>query len=93
MYDTGAPVVTVLENTLGNIWFSYYAEGEYQIQSDGLFINNKTWIICPAGTGQGNTNILGVTNVNTIELATSNNSDILVNNLLSATSIEIRVYN
>jgi len=90
----GAPVATVLENTLGNIWFTFNnADGEYQIKSNGLFINNKTWIICPASTGQGNTNILGVTNVNTIELATSNNSDILVNTLLDNTSIEIRVYN
>jgi hypothetical protein len=44
-YNTGAPVVTVLENTIGNIWFSYYATGLYFIYSDSLFISDKTFII------------------------------------------------
>ena len=33
-YNTGAPVVTVLENTIGNIWFSYEGEGYYNLLSD-----------------------------------------------------------
>ena len=44
--DYGAPVVrTVLENTIGNIWFEYYAPGLYSIYSDSLFISDKTFII------------------------------------------------
>ena len=30
-YNTGAPVVTVLENTIGNIWFTYTDVGRYEI--------------------------------------------------------------
>lgn len=41
-YNTGAPVVTVLENTIGNIWFTYATEGTYIIYSDNLFTANKT---------------------------------------------------
>jgi hypothetical protein len=40
--NTGAPVVTVLENTIGNIWFTYNGIGNYNIYSDGLFTENKT---------------------------------------------------
>jgi len=42
-YNTGAPVVTVLENTIGNIWFTYNAVGVYNINSLGLFTENKTF--------------------------------------------------
>jgi hypothetical protein len=41
-YNTGAPVATVLENTIGNIWFTYSDVGSYNINSNGLFITNKT---------------------------------------------------
>ena len=92
-FNEGAPIVTVLENTIGNIWFTYFADGEYQVNSSDLFIIDKTWGICPANTGQGNTNVFGLIDVTAMNLATSDTSDILVNNLLSKTPIEIRVYN
>lgn len=41
-FNTGAPVVTVLENTIGNIWFTYNAVGNYVANSDDLFTINKT---------------------------------------------------
>lgn len=41
IYNTGAPVATVLENTIGNIWFTYYAVGQYKINSNGLLPVNK----------------------------------------------------
>jgi hypothetical protein len=41
-YNTGAPVVTVLENTIGDIWFTYTNTGRYSIISNGLFTDNKT---------------------------------------------------
>lgn len=44
-YNTGAPVVTVLENTIGNIWFIYEGIGNYSILSDSLFTSNKTTIL------------------------------------------------
>ena len=43
-YNGGAPVATVLENTIGNIFFEYTAEGIYSIKSDYLFTLDKTFI-------------------------------------------------
>jgi len=43
-YNSGAPVVTVLENTIGNIWFTYNDVGDYSINSNTLFSVNKTTI-------------------------------------------------
>lgn len=85
-YNLGAPVVTVLENTIGNIWFTYQDVGNYLVNSDGLFITNKTYINFGGFYGSENwINIYG--NSNIIELIGSNNS------ILANTPIEIRVYN
>jgi hypothetical protein len=43
-YNLGAPVVTVLENTIGNVWFTYLSTGVYLLNSDSLFTDNKTFI-------------------------------------------------
>jgi hypothetical protein len=45
IYNEGAPTVTVLENTIGNIWFTYGGTGDYSINSLGLFIENKTGLL------------------------------------------------
>ena len=41
-YDQGAPTVKVLENTIGNVYFSYNETGQYDINSGGLFSTDKT---------------------------------------------------
>jgi hypothetical protein len=51
IYNTGAPVATVLENTIGNIWFEDQGVGAYNCYSSGLFPENKTFIII-SGLGQ-----------------------------------------
>jgi hypothetical protein len=43
-YNTGAPVATVLENTIGNIWFTYQTPGTYKCWSDRLFTVDKTTV-------------------------------------------------
>jgi hypothetical protein len=43
--NIGAPVATVLENTIGNIWFTYNGVGNYSANSDGLFTTNKSIIL------------------------------------------------
>jgi hypothetical protein len=43
-YNTGAPVAIVLQNTIGNIWFTYESVGTYPCVSDNLFIEDKTAI-------------------------------------------------
>jgi len=45
-----APVATVLENTIGNIWFEYNSVGAYLVKSDNLFIDGKTtFLLSPNG--------------------------------------------
>jgi hypothetical protein len=44
--NTGAPVATILENTIGNVWFTYVDIGYYVVNSDGLFTTNKSIGIC-----------------------------------------------
>lgn len=43
-HNTGAPVVSILENTIGRIWFTYNAEGIYRCYSDNLFEPDKTTV-------------------------------------------------
>jgi hypothetical protein len=92
-YNTGAPTVMVLENTIGNIWFGYENVGNYSINSDALFINNKTY--CSAtlsNDNYDNTNVmLGRDNDSIVRMITLLPGDGLFDN--SNTSIEIRVYN
>ena len=95
-YNTGAPVVTVLENTIGNIWFTYGSVGVYYMSSDNLFIYNKT--VCFIGsTGddptapsygylRGDANDLKY-------ILTQDSSNVDYNGVLHNTPIEIRVYN
>ena len=42
-FNTGAPVATVLENTIGNIWFTYGGSGWFA-NSDNLFLNGKVFV-------------------------------------------------
>lgn len=94
-YNTGAPVATVLENTIGNIWFGYNADGSYSINSNGLFTINKTIGFITfndgGGLGLGDKPFLALYYDPTLYISTAtdgNPSD----GLLFNTPIEIRVY-
>jgi hypothetical protein len=93
-YNTGTPVVTVLENTIGNIWFNYEDIGVYGCQSNNLFTTDKTFILATP-----------TSDINAVSIAVTNQSESVkyispLNNSLNAfddgllnTPIEIRVYN
>jgi len=107
-YNSGAPVATVLENTIGNVWFEYVNVGEYNLKSTLLF-TEKTFI--PNGTSIGRT-IFNPTIIddgsgltdgfgyfifkgdnNTVWVKTLIGPEIFENDKLIGTPIEIRVYN
>jgi hypothetical protein len=97
IYDTGAPVVTVLENTIGNIWFIYDNVGTYFVKSNGLFVDNKTVVFI----GPLDLNI-GPPIVSTDHFVNDSSTYLIVTNdpnaasqdeMLFNTPIEIRVYN
>jgi hypothetical protein len=82
-YNTGAPVVTVLENTIGNIYFTYYDTGDYLANLLNGFPYDKTTVFI-----QGQNFIQVANNLDYIEIVTNS-----VDSQLSYTPIEIRVYN
>jgi hypothetical protein len=99
IFNTGAPVVNVLENTIGNVWFTYDDVGLYSVKSDELFINNKT--ICSlsnslfGGSADFNSNLIFYSSVaaNNEIFIISSSGGTYSNDQLSNTPIEIRVYN
>jgi hypothetical protein len=98
-YNTGAPVVTVLENTIGDIWFNYGgAEGGsgcYGVNSNNLF-NDKTIIFSgnKTGTWDSLTSISSVNYSNSsFDLITVAGTNNRIDDVLNNTPIEIRVYN
>jgi hypothetical protein len=89
-YNTGAPVVTVLENTIGNITWKYDSVGGYYIENV-LFENNKTLVLIGSLTSNDHTWFAQCYEpqvyINTFSSGVSSDS------ILYNTSIEIRVYN
>ena len=100
-YNTGAPVATVLENTIGNIWFTYTNFGSYSVESESLFTDAKTWVnsvivLGDAGFPSRGVNTSGVMYLNTettIGIRTDLDAFLQFNGILNNTPIEIRVYN
>jgi hypothetical protein len=99
VYNPGAPVAIVLENTIGNIWFTYESVGNYTIKKTDNWDDEKTWY---GLGGLGNPGSFDVYPGNptvsiessTLYLITSNNDfSTQLNNQLNKTPIEIRVYN
>ena len=94
-YNTGAPVVTALENTIGNIWFIYENVGAYYAVSNALFPGDKTTCI----TSQSAYEDTGVTFIyvdteNKIAIETGGfDTPGGADDILARTMLEIRVYN
>ena len=93
-YNTGTPVATVLENTIGNVWFVFDANGNYLLVSDNLFVNNKTakfggWTNLDLGIYF----LVGDGNDSSEAIYLSTGDPARANNILQQATIEIRVYN
>lgn len=88
---TSMPTAIVLENTIGNISFTYESAGLYFMKSSGLFLNDKTWYSILANWNGGSAHINNLTYIDdsTILIEMTNGID----NYLIKTPIEIRVYN
>lgn len=94
-YNAGAPVVTVLENTIGNIWFTYDSVGNYSVYSNGLFVTNKTTfhINLMGDDFVGNECLGYMQEPNSLGIITGTNGTLADGALTWSTPIEIRVYN
>ena len=90
---TSAPVATVLENTIGDIVWSYGGKtGAYLASIEGGFDNSSTFILFGTINYPINTFISSVNDSNQIVIQTFNGVD-ASNDLLVFTPFEIRVYN
>ena len=96
-YNEGAPVVTVLENTIGNVWFEYVSTGNYSVRSSDLFLDNKTTLSINLMGDDLGTGFLCLSYIqNTEELGIVTGTEIGGSQdtiLVWKTPIEIRVYN
>lgn len=93
-YNTGAPVVTVLENTIGNIWFTYNNTGEYYCKSNDLFITDKTAVFGGYYYASPGFNVYyNLPAMATNEFLIITGDPNTANGYLQNTPIEIRVYN
>ena len=92
--DEGAPVATVLENTIGNIYFEYRSAGEYACKSNSLFTENKTTIDIDAYCQNGNPGTsLIYRDLDTSIFTIGTYKGELGNDYLYNNRLEIRVYN
>lgn len=99
-YNLGAPtVVLLLENTIGNVWFTYQTDGYYFINSDNLFtlyktvsINDQT-VCYDAGSGEFYSLRINADGPSIIGMFTKDDTNLDVNSRLTDKLIEIRVYN
>jgi hypothetical protein len=94
-FGTNAPIVTVLQNTIGPISFQYVGVGMYNVVSAGLFIEGKTFAFIGsspdgnshasiASSGGGQSNFRGIQ---------SFINGVASNNAIGGAALEIRVYN
>jgi hypothetical protein len=95
--NTGAPVVTVLENTIGNVYWTVVTDGIYVGIVDENTIEQKQVVFTPtqARSTSSSSTFLKVDN-NSIDgevTITSTNGTINTHSLISDFPIEIRVYN
>ena len=101
LYNTGAPVVTVLENTIGNIWFTYGTQGLYYINNNVGWNTDKLWYGTSGIGNSGEINVnpgrvtISIDGPNPDLIITTYNNDYTssVNDQLKNTPIEIRIYN
>jgi hypothetical protein len=96
-YNTGAPVVTVLENTIGNIWFEYAGVGYYNVWTspEALFPIGKTVSFIGSVGEDVASASYGFLRPNGSDkfFILTKDSSTDSNNQLNNTPIEIRVYN
>jgi len=94
---SGAPVATVLENTIGNIVWTRSNAGQYVGTLSGAFVSGKTALFIQKSVGLAKIQLvpkdlwIEYTDANTITIITTDDTN-LIDNVLNNTTIEIRVY-
>lgn len=95
--DDGIPTATILENTLGSISFSRTSNGDYLVQSDGLFTAEATFVtIGPLSYQNSQPGFASIEledgDESSFRLVTTSSNLTNQDNYLVNTALEIRVY-
>jgi hypothetical protein len=90
-----APVVKILENTIGNVWFTYDDPGSYVVYGD--FTDKTTFVISNIGNVPSDSiSIRASVDTSNIYISTCSlvftGTSAYVDNILKNTPIEIRIY-
>jgi hypothetical protein len=95
VFNVGAPRATVLENTIGNVWFIYQGVGEYSLDSIELFTSDKTYLYIQSVPYPDGETEIGINRAsdNTVAISNTQGGTYSDNVLNFGASIEIRVYN
>lgn len=99
-FNEGAPTVIIAENTLGNVWFQFNADGNYLVLSEGLFTIGKTFVsigdlsTCCSSDAFGKAIFNNSTEYDgQCEITTLDSTNTPINGQLYSTPIRIEVYN
>ena len=89
---TDNPTALVLENTIGNIVWSYSDIGDYIGTLSNSFVIGKTYAMAANYVSGINVFVIDNTTINTINIQSLDLSGNNTNGILNSTPIEIRVY-
>jgi len=92
-YNLGAPTVTVLENTIGNIWFTYSGVGIYKLNNLTLTDPSKLYFSITSISGKSFGFAWNDEDGSGAFILTRGSGGAFQDSSLSNTPIEIRVYN
>lgn len=90
--SSAAPTVTVLENHMGTIVWARSSAGVYTGTLTGAFVSGKTWFVAQNNSGAGVVYTIVRTSANVLTVTTTTGGT-PTDGLLSATPLEVRVYN
>jgi len=93
-YNNGAPIANIKFNSIGNVWFEFSSDGNYQFKSNSLF-TSYGWFIQPVSNANSGFIVLtdDTANVNFINILTRDSTDININDCFDRTMFEFRVFN
>ena len=93
-FNTGAPTVIVLENTLGDVWFEYNDVGEYFVNSRVLFTEDMTTISIDSFGGDGSRSrlISNSTDNTASSITLFTGTSVASDDILTKNRLEIKVY-
>jgi hypothetical protein len=93
-FNTGAPVATVLENTIGTITYDYDSAGSYGLNSSALFTSGKTFVMGGGSSNNASTYVyLGeINSTSRIVIRARDLEGTFSDDIMANTPIEILVY-